>query len=58
VRSYNYPGERIGYELIYSHAEALVIAHRTHTPVLSKQGDTIERIDENGNNVDKRASDH
>jgi len=54
VRSYNYPGERTGYELIYSHAEALVIAHRTHSPVLSKDGDKIERIDENGNKVDKQ----
>ena len=52
VRSYNYPGERTGYELIYSHAEAMVIAHRTHTPVLSKHGDKIERVDENGNKAD------
>jgi len=52
VRSYNYPGERIGYELIYSHAEAMAIAHRTHTPVLSRHGDKIERVDENGNKVD------
>ena len=49
VRSYNYPGERTGYELIYSHAEARIIAHRTHRSVLSKNGDRIERIDENGN---------
>lgn len=54
IRSWNYPGERIGYEMIYSHAEALVIAHRTHTPVLSKQGDKIERIDENGNKADDK----
>src|SRR6476469_6728534 len=45
VRSYNYPGERTGYELIYSHAEAMVIAHRTHTPVLAKHGDNIEHVD-------------
>ncbi len=56
VRSYNYPGERTGYELIYSHAEAMVIAHRTHTPVLAKHGDNIEHVDENGNAVDKRGS--
>src|SRR6185295_14523271 len=53
VRSYNYPGERTGYELIYSHAEAMIIAHRAHTPVLAKHGDKIERVDENGNTVDK-----
>ncbi len=54
VRSYNYPGERTGYELIYSHAEAMVIAHRTHTAVLAKHGDKIEHVDENGNAVDTR----
>jgi hypothetical protein len=52
VRSYNYPGERTGYELIYSHAEAMVIAHRTHTPVLAKHGDKIERVDESGNKAE------
>lgn len=51
IRSWNYPGERTGYEFIYPRAEALVIAHRTHQPVLSKDGSKIERIDENGNAV-------
>ena len=53
VKSYNYPGERIGYEFIYPRAQALEIAHRTHSSVLSKNGDKIERIDEHGNTVDK-----
>jgi hypothetical protein len=51
VRSWNYPGERIGYEFIYPKAEALIIAHRTHEPVLAKDGDKVRRIDENGNEV-------
>ncbi len=54
VKSYNYPGERIGYEFIYPRAQALVIAHRTHSTVLSKNGDKIERIDENGNAVNDK----
>jgi hypothetical protein len=49
IKAWNYPGERIGYEFVYSKAEAMVIAHRTHQPVLSKDGDKIERIDEHGN---------
>jgi hypothetical protein len=48
VRSFNYPGERTGYEFIYPHAQAMIIAHQTHHSVLSKDGDKIERIDENG----------
>ena len=51
VRSFNYPGERTGYEFIYPKAEALIIAHRTHQPVLAKDGDKIHHIDENGNDV-------
>jgi len=54
IRSWNYPGERIGYEFIYPRAQALVIAHRTHAPVLSQDGDKIERIDENGNKVNDK----
>jgi hypothetical protein len=34
----------------------MVIAHRTHTPVLAKHGDKIERVDENGNAADKPGS--
>ncbi len=49
IRSWNYPGERIGYEFVYPKAEALVIAHRTHQPVLAKDGDKVHHIDENGN---------
>jgi hypothetical protein len=51
VRSYNYPGERIGYEFIYPKEQAIVIAHRTHQPVLAKDGDKVHHIDENGADV-------
>ena len=51
IRSFNYPGERIGFEFIYPKAEAMVIAHRTHQPVLAKDGDKVHRVDENGNDV-------
>jgi len=51
VRSFNYPGERTGYEFVYPKAEALIIAHRTHQPVLAKDGDKVHHIDENGNDV-------
>ena len=54
VRSWNYPGERTGYEFIYPHKQALVIAHQTHQPVLSKDGDKIYRVDENGNKVNEK----
>ena len=51
IRSWNYPGERIGYEFVYPKEQALVIAHRTHQPVLAKDGDKVHHIDENGNDV-------
>ena len=51
VRSWNYPGERIGYEFVYPKDQALIIAHRTHQPVLAKDGDKVHHIDENGNDV-------
>lgn len=51
IRSWNYPGERIGYEFIYPKDQALVIAHRTHQPVLAKDGEKIHHIDENGKEV-------
>jgi hypothetical protein len=54
VRTFNYPGERIGYEFVYSKSEAMIIAHRTHESVLAKSGDKIERIDENGNKADDK----
>jgi hypothetical protein len=56
VKSWNYPGERIGYEFIYPRAQALVIAHQTHQPVLAKDGDKIYRIDENGKKVGEAAN--
>jgi len=56
VKSFNYPGERIGYEFIYPKAQALVIAHRTHDKVLAKDGNKIYRVDENGNEVHDAAN--
>jgi hypothetical protein len=53
VKTWVYPGETIGYEFVYPHDEALKIAKRSHASVLSKSGNKIERIDENG----KTASD-
>ena len=35
-------------------SRALVIAHRTHKTVLSKDGDKIERIDERGNKAEEK----
>jgi len=55
VRTFNYPGERTGYEFVYSKSEAMIIAHRTHQPVLARSGDKIERIDENGNKADDKS---
>jgi hypothetical protein len=54
VKAFNYPGERTGFEFVYSKAEALIIAHRTHESVLAKSGDKIERIDENGNKAEDK----
>jgi len=56
VKSFNYPGERTGYEFVYPKAQAMVIAHRTHQPVLAKDGDKIYRVDENGAEVGKAAN--
>ena len=56
VKSFNYPGERTGYEFIYPKAQAIVIAHRTHQPVLAKDGDKIYHVDENGAEVGKAAN--
>ena len=56
VKSWNYPGERIGYEFIYPRAQAMIIAHQTHQPVLAKDGDKIYRIDENGKKVGEAAN--
>lgn len=48
VKAWVYPGERTGYEFIYPHNEAVTLAKRYHTKVLSKSGDKIERVDESG----------
>ena len=56
VKSWNYPGERTGYEFIYPRAQAMIIAHQTHQPVLAKDGDKIYRIDENGKKVGEAAN--
>jgi hypothetical protein len=54
IKSWNYPGERTGYEFIYPKAEALIIAHRTHQPVLAKDGDKVYHVDENGKEVHEK----
>ena len=48
IKTWVYPGESIGYEFVYPRDEALKIAKRSHSTVLSKSGNKIERIDENG----------
>jgi hypothetical protein len=48
IKAWVYPGERIGYEFIYPHDEAVSLAKRYHTKVLSKSGDKVERVDEAG----------
>jgi len=45
IKTFVYPGESTGYEFIYSHDEAVKLAKRYHTKVLSKSGDKYERID-------------
>ncbi len=51
VKAWVYPGERIGYEFVYPHDQATNIAKRYHTRVLSKSGEKIERVDEDGHSV-------
>lgn len=48
VKAWVYPGERTGYEFIYPHDQAVKLAKRYHTKVLSKSGDKVERVDEAG----------
>jgi len=48
IKAWVYPGERTGYEFIYPHDQAVTLAKRYHTSVLSKSGDRIEHIDEGG----------
>jgi hypothetical protein len=48
VKTWVYPGETIGFEFIYPHDDAVKLAKRYHTKVLSKSGDKIERVDESG----------
>ena len=55
VKAFVYPGESIGYEFIYPRDEAIQIAKRHHTSVLSKSGEKIERVDENGQTTSKDA---
>jgi hypothetical protein len=55
VKAFVYPGETIGFEFIYPHDEAVKIAKRYRTKVLTKSGDKVERVDETGGVVpDKR----
>jgi hypothetical protein len=51
IKAWVYPGERTGYEFIYPHDQAVTLAKRYHTSVLSKHGDRIERVNENGESV-------
>ncbi|MFL5553748.1 MAG: hypothetical protein ACJ770_13185 [Gemmatimonadaceae bacterium] len=48
VKAWVYPGERIGYEFIYPHDQAVTLAKKYHTSVLSNSGDKVERVDESG----------
>jgi hypothetical protein len=48
VKAWVYPGETIGYEFIYPHDQAITLAKRYHTRVLSKSGDKVERVNEAG----------
>ena len=48
VKAWTYPGERTGYEFIYPHDEAVKLAKRYHTKVLTKSGEKVERVDEAG----------
>ena len=48
IKTWVYPGETIGFEFIYPHDDAVKLAKRYHTKVLSKSGDKIERVDESG----------
>jgi hypothetical protein len=56
VKAFVYPGESLGFEFIYPHDEAVKLAKRYHSKVLTKSGDKIERVDESGGAVpdDKR----
>jgi hypothetical protein len=48
VKAFVYPGETIGFEFIYPHDEAVKLAKRYRTKVLTKSGDKVERVDETG----------
>lgn len=48
IKTWVYPGETIGFEFIYPHDDAVKLAKRYHTKVLSKHGDKVERVDESG----------
>jgi len=64
VRAWFYPGETIGYEMVYPKNQAVKIAKATHGRVLATESDTqsaggdrvraihgakVGRVDENGN---------
>jgi hypothetical protein len=51
VKAWFYPGESTGFEFVYPRGEAIKIAKQSHTGVLSKSGDNIERINERGEKV-------
>jgi hypothetical protein len=53
IKAWVYPGERTGYEFIYPHDQAITLAKRYHTSVLSKSGDgdKVERVNEAGSST-------
>jgi hypothetical protein len=48
VHYWFYPGETIGKEFVYPKDQAVKIAARTHSTVLSSEGDRVASIDETG----------
>ena len=67
VKSWWYPGESIGYQLIYPRAQAKQIAKQTEKAVLTTKSEStkseetksgeLTRVDANGRNVDVNAAD-
>ncbi|HEX4346620.1 MAG TPA: hypothetical protein VHZ73_03570 [Vicinamibacterales bacterium] len=51
VRAWFYPGERIGYEIVYPHSEALALARANHSRVRAMNSDKSDRASLNGAKV-------
>jgi hypothetical protein len=61
VEAWFYPGERIGYEIVYPHSQALAIARANHTRVRAMDSDDarsgkIGWVDQNGDVKDSGAT--